>query len=448
MKLVDYQCNKEINVGFLANIPEHWRQMQVRRITKEHRQGFYDKEGYCESGTNLLRITDINDDSSINLDTCPKVLIGKSDECFLLKKGDFVFARTGGAGRYGFVGELEQSTIFASYLIRFRFDEKVLTSFLRYYFLSKSFLEGISASIHGGVNKNVHAEDIKNQWIALPTSSEQIKIANFLDHETAKIEALITEQERLIELLQEKRQAVISHAVTKGLNPNATLKDSGVEWLAEVPEHWDAVRLKNVFSIKHGFAFDGAFFADAGEYILMTPGNFHEEGGFREKDPEKYYTGSDIKEEFILNPGDLIIAMTEQTPGLVGAALFTPGTGTYLHNQRLGLLTPEEKAEPSFIYWLMNSKIIKEKIGVTATGQKVRHTSSQKILSIEIRLPPKNEQIDIANFIQSEVNKIAQLSSNTSKAIAILNERRSALISAAVTGQIDVRGLVSEEEAA
>ena len=90
---------------------------------------------------------------------------------------------------------------------------------------------------------------------------------------------------------------------------------------------------------------DGEFFSDAGEYILMTPGNFREEGGFRKKDPEKYYIGSDIKEEFILNPGDLVIAMTEQAPGLVGTALFTPSTGTYLLNQRLGLLKPDEKAE-------------------------------------------------------------------------------------------------------
>ena len=205
---------------------------------------------------------------------------------------------------------------------------------------------------------------------------------------------------------------------------------------------------KNLFSIKHGFAFDGEFFSDAGEYILMTPAISAKREVFAKKIQKKYYIGSDIKEEFILNPGDLVIAMTEQAPGLVGTALFTPSTDTYLHNQRLGLLKPDEKAEKSFIYWLMNSKTIKEKIGITATGQKVRHTSSQKILSIEICLPPKNEQVDIANFLQSEVSKIAKLSSNSSKAIELLNERRSALISAAVTGQIDVVDHAQQQEVA
>jgi type I restriction enzyme S subunit len=109
--------------------------------------------------------------------------------------------------------------------------------------------------------------------VILPPKEDQLAIARVLDHETAKIDALIAEEQRLIELLQEKRQAVISQAVTKGLNPDAPMKDSGVEWLGEVPEHWRNFRLKALFALKHGYAFDGSQFSEEREYALMTPGN-------------------------------------------------------------------------------------------------------------------------------------------------------------------------------
>ena len=286
--------------------------------------------------------------------------------------------------------------------------------------------------------------------IAVPCETEQGAIATFLDHETAKIDALIAEQQRLIELLQEKRQAVISHAVTKGLNPDAPMKDSGVEWLGEVPEHWRNFRLKALFALKHGYAFDGSQFSEEGEYALMTPGNFIETGGFRRKDPEKYYVGSDMPSEFVLQGGEMLIAMTEQAPGLVGTALIAPEGEHYLHNQRLGLVTrlKAEQLDTSFLYWLMNSPVLKAKVRVTAAGQKVRHTSPQKILDNEICLPPLEEQRIIVQALFEANERCIKLTENACTSIRLLVERRSALISAAVTGQIDVRGLVPEAEAA
>ena len=282
--------------------------------------------------------------------------------------------------------------------------------------------------------------------VILPPKEDQLAIARVLDHETAKIDALIAEEQRLIELLQEKRQAVISQAVTKGLNPDAPMKDSGVEWLGEVPEHWRNFRLKALFALKHGYAFDGSQFSEEREYALMTPGNFIETGGFRRKDPEKYYVGSDMPSEFVLQGGGMLIAMTEQAPGLVGTALIAPEGEHYLHNQRLGLVTrlKAEQLDTSFLYWLMNSPALKAKVGVTAAGQKVRHTSPQKTLNNEICLPPLEEQRIIAQALFEANERCIKLTENACTSIRLLLERRAALISAAVTGQIDVRGLVPE----
>ena len=324
--------------------------------------------------------------------------------------------------------------------------------FMNYWCKSVSYRSQVQLACSGTSSsmQNLSQDNFYSFIAPLPSAAEQSAIATFLDQETAKIDALIAEQQRLIQLLQEKRQAVISHAVTKGLNPDAPMKDSGVEWLGEVPEHWRNFRLKALFALKHGYAFDGSQFSEEGEYALMTPGNFIETGGFRRKDPEKYYVGSDMPSEFILQGGEMLIAMTEQAPGLVGTALIAPEGEHYLHNQRLGLVTrlKAEELDTSFLYWLMNSPVLKAKVGVTAAGQKVRHTSPQKILDNEICLPPLEEQRIIAQALFEANERCIKLTESACTSIQLLVERRSALISAAVTGQIDVRGLVAEAEAA
>ncbi len=187
-----------------------------------------------DDGLKLLRITDLRDLGEIDILNCPMVKQNESTDLFKLKKGDVVFARTGGAGSFGVITKNYENLIYASYLIRFRFmDVKFESNYLRYLCLSDSFQLSVKQNIHGGVNQNIHAEDIKDTVICTPPLLEQNQITKFLDQETAKINLLIAKQEKLIELLKEKRQAVISQAVTKGLNPNVPMKDSGVEWLGK-----------------------------------------------------------------------------------------------------------------------------------------------------------------------------------------------------------------------
>lgn len=289
-------------------------------------------------------------------------------------------------------------------------------------------------------------EQFNDLVFPLPPIAEQVAIAAFLDHETAKIDALVAEQERLIDLLREKRQAVISHVITKGLNPNAPIRST---LRGNVPRHWEEVPLKVLFGLKHGYAFDGEAFSDSGKYVLLTPGNFHEKGGFRPKVPEKFYVGKDIPPEFVLQGGQLLLAMTEQAPGLLGSALFVPEGMSYLHNQRLGLVhkVRSDKALEQYLFHVFNSSQFRTEVSLSSTGSKVRHTSPDRILSVKVFLPPLCEQKEIGDFLDEKTAEFDAIEQATEQTIDLLQERRTALISAAVTGQIDVRATADRSAA-
>lgn len=205
---------KDSGVEWIGEIPEHWEVKKIRRIVSEHKQGFYSTEEYNENGIKLIRITDINKKSKVDTINSPRVTISdKEKSIFKVQRGDFLFARTGGAGSFGLI-ENDEEAVFASYLIRFRFVNEIFENFLKYYFISDAFKNGIKRSIHGGVNQNVHAEDIKNQTMILPSFVEQNSIAAFLDLEIIGIDNLVDSINLHIQKLKEYRQSLIYEAVT------------------------------------------------------------------------------------------------------------------------------------------------------------------------------------------------------------------------------------------
>ena len=166
---------------------------------------------------------------------------------------------------------------------------------------------------------------------------------------------------------------------------------------------WRDCKLGDLLQIKHGFAFLGEHFASAGTHIVLTPGNFFEEGGFKEKsDKAKWYDGS-IPDDYVLKKGDLIVAMTEQGEGLLGSSAFIPRSGVYLHNQRLGLVQihDHKQADQHFIYYLFNSKPVRQQIRGSASGAKIRHTAPSRIADVKVRVPPLPVQQRIAGILSA-----------------------------------------------
>lgn len=169
---------------------------------------------------------------------------------------------------------------------------------------------------------------------------------------------------------------------------------------------WIETKLRGKIHVKHGFPFKGEYFATEGKYIVLTPGNFYEAGGFkREKGKEKFYLG-EVPEEYIHEKGDLIVAMTEQTDGLLGSCAFVPESGVYLHNQRLGLITAIGEIDKTFLYYLFKTKLVRSQLSGSASGTKVKHTSPERIYDLSVYLPPLNEQKRIAAILSSIDQKI------------------------------------------
>jgi restriction endonuclease S subunit len=171
---------------------------------------------------------------------------------------------------------------------------------------------------------------------------------------------------------------------------------------------WSETTLHNKIDIKHGFPFKSDFFASEGDYIVLTPGNFLENGGFkREEGKEKYYISS-IPEEYLLKKGDLIVAMTEQAEGLLGSCAFVPENNLYLHNQRLGLITVKDDStiDLEYIYHLFKTKWIRKQIRLTSTGSKVKHTSPERICDVQVKIPTVDIQKNIASVLNNIDKKI------------------------------------------
>lgn len=292
-------------------------------------------------------------------------------------------------------------------------------------------------------------EIVGNLRIPVPTADEQTAIATFLDHETAKIDALVAEQEKLIALLQEKRQAVISHAVTKGLNPNAPMKDSGVEWLGEVPAHWAVGKCGFYLRILSGFAFPSSGFTDDDSaHRLLRGANV---GVSRLKwDDTMYWQRSegDGLDDYEMVEGDLVIGMDRPLIGEgMRVAKVTAEDLPSLLLQRVASLKVGNMLHADYLHYLLASEMFIAHFSPETTGVSVPHISPDQIKKFIIPIPPMSEQLAIVKDVKRLLTEFGGLVAESEIAITLLQERRTALISAAVTGQIDVRGWVPAGDA-
>lgn len=295
--------------------------------------------------------------------------------------------------------------------------------------------------ITGSAQPKLTVDALANIVIAVPPALEEREaIEAFILLETGKIDALVAEQEKLIALLKEKRQAVISHAVTKGLDPTAPMKDSGIEWLSDVPAHWDVLSAKRVTKV---------FVPQRNKPELNVEG----EGVY-------WATMDDLKGEEVTQTSAWVSEVAANIAGsriLSAGAVIASCVGNFgvasisavdlVINQQLQAFIPSSAISAAYMrHYICNAKTYFEWIGTSTT---VSYVNQQGFECIPVTLPPIAEQENIVSHLALETTKLDALTAEAGRAISLLKERRSALISAAVTGKIDVRGLVSiQEEAA
>lgn len=293
-------------------------------------------------------------------------------------------------------------------------------------------------SANGITRFGLSIDDIRSGWFPLPPQSEQRAIADFLDRETAKIDALVERKERLIELLQEKRTALITGAVTRGLDPSVPMKDSGVEWLGEIPEHWRVRRLWHLTPasrrVMYGIVLPGP---DVDEGVPIVKGGDVAAGRLRASslnrttfEIESHYARSRLK------GGDLVYAIR----GSIGEAAMVPDelTGANL-TQDAARVAYTADSDGRWLLYALRSEGVFAQLEAGALGATIRGINIRDLKRALIPVPPKAEQRKIAEFVDSQLGRIDALEAKILEAIERLKEFRTALISAAVTGKIDVR---------
>tara|TARA_B100001059_G_scaffold868_1_gene702 strand:+ start:493 stop:1863 length:1371 start_codon:yes stop_codon:yes gene_type:complete len=442
-----YSEYKESGVEWLDCLPLNWKTVSLKMLL-DVRDGTHDTPSYVEPSLSSYPLVTSKDvtGGEINLTNCKQ--ISKEDYRSIIKRsavslGDILMPMIGTVGSPILINN--NPNIAIKNLALFKTSAKqsqIETKYLLYFLNSNECSLQFSLESRGGVQNFVSLGTLRNLELPLISRSEQQKIANFLDHETAKIDTLITKQEKLIELLKEKRQAVISHAVTKGLNPNAPMRDSGEEWLGEVPEHWVHSTLKhysNVIDCKHITAefFDsGIPLASIGEvkgwFVDLISAKYTN---------EKYYKeliGGGRKPQV----GDIIYSRN----ATVGeAAIVRTGLAPFAMGQDVCLIKLYEELLPEFAMYVFHSGVISQQLELAMVGSTFKRINVDNIRNFAFAIPPYQEQELIVKELEKLTSKYDKLVLNATNAIHLMKERKTALISAAVTGKIDVRDFAVEE---
>jgi len=447
MSFPRYEHYKDSGVEWLGEVPEHWAVGSFKWEIARNDGGVWGVDPDGGNDTIVLRSTEQTVDGFWQLDDpATRKLTTAEKAAALLAAGDLLVTKSSGSSLH--IGKTTLVTdeiaamdcCYSNFMQRLRLRSSFIPKLAWYVMnndLARVQFDYWSNSTTGLANLN--GTMIGQVLLTFPPLPEQHAIAAFLDRETAKIDALIAEQQRLVALLAEKRQAVISHAVTKGLNPDAPMKDSGIEWLGEVPGHWVVSQLRYSIkpgtSITYGIVQAGPHVEDGIPYIKTSDmaGSNLPLDGYSKTSKEIDHSYARSKVYF----GDLVIAIR----ATVGKCLPLPEelSGANL-TQGTAKISPDKKILRDYLLAYINSSGVQTYLNSLAKGATFKEITLEMLRKTPVLIPALKEQEEIVKYFYTKVTEFDALSLEAGKAIALLQERRTALISSAVTGKIDVRG--------
>ncbi len=427
MSLPRYAKYKASGVEWIGQLPAHWKVVPLKRnahliterATSKHRAiALENVEGW--SGRYLETGGEFEGD-------------GVS-----FQPGDLLFGKLRPYLAKVFLADFSGEAVGDFHVLR---PEKGLVPrFAQYQMLQREFISIVDGSTFGSKMPRASWEAVGEMPFVVPPDEEQRGIASFLDHETAKIDALIAEQEKLLALLAEKRQATISHAVTRGLDPNAPMKDSGIPWLGEVPAHWEVLPIKRLSPVQRGASprpiDDPRYFDEDGEYSWVRISDVTaSDGVLRSTEQRLSELGASLSVP--LQPGVLFVSIAASVGKPCITAIKACIHDGFVYFPRLSIA-------PMFLFRVFEAGQCFAGLGKMGTQLNL---NTETIGAIEVGLPPPAEMGAILKALADELSQIDGLQDAARDTLELLQERRSALIAAAVTGQIDVRGAVESHAA-
>ena len=437
-----YPEYKDSGVEWLGDIPSGWEMWKLAHAYESIGSGTTpptNDENAFDGDIPWITTGELRE--KVILDTSKKVSNRTLKKYSALKKhpaGSIAIAMYGATiGRLGILG-VEATTNQACCVLSN--SNTLLNKFLFYWL--QAFKEDIVRLSSGGGQPNINQEKVASLKVSTPSLEEQVKIASFLDYETAKIDTLIQKQQRLIELLTEKRQAVISHAVTKGLNPDVPMKDLGVEWLGEVPEHWNITKIKYIAELTPSKSEALSHLGGKCSFVPMEK---------LKRDSLILDETRDVKDVHqgytYFRDNDILLAKVTpcfENQNIAVAKNLVNGIG-FGSSEIFVLRTNNIKLNYFMFYRLQENIFMQMGVGAMTGAGGLQRVPTDFINNFQFALPPLKEAQQIVNYLRDQNKRFDILISKANQQIQLMQERRTALISAAVTGKIDVRDWVKPE---
>lgn len=447
-KYQGYEKYKNSGVEWLGDIPEHWEVKRFKFLLKDGYEGLkigpfgsqIKSERLSSSGNYKIYGQEnvINQDFSLGYRYLEDDIFEELS-IYEIKTNDLLITMMGTSGRCYIVSSNIQKGIMDSHLIRLRLSNTYSLIFIRYLIDESEYVSyQIKMLGKGSIMHGLNSSVIKSLELIIPPIGEQEKIARFLDYKTKQIDNLIAKKEALLEKLNEKRTALISHAVTKGLDPTVPMKDSGIEWLGKIPQHWDIRHVKRIADISYGVGGEIDRSLNQGINLLSLP-NVTQNGNLLVDEFNFCELSDREKPELILQKGDLLFNWRNGSSSHLGKTAYFDLDGEWTHvSFLLRLRFDMSKFCSKYFQYMLNGLRITGFFMVSKAG--VNNTFNLNELSnLKIICPVKLEQQQIANYLDQKTAEIDQQKAKIQKAIELLKEYRTALITNAVTGKIDVR---------
>jgi type I restriction enzyme S subunit len=426
-----YDSYKDSGIEWIGEIPKHWSVSRLKfnsKIKTGYTPPMDNSENYSDDGMIWVKPDNLEYFKPI-LDSKEKISPLGIKEQNIIAKDSVLLCCIGSIGKFGIAG-LDLLT--NQQICGITFNNSLLPSYGKY--LVYVTEEELNKYANGNVVRILNATSLGNIEYPIPVIEEQTAIANYLDQKTNQIDDLIAKKERLIQLLEEERTAIINQAVTKGLDPTVPMKDSGIEWLGEIPEHWEVKRM-NFISTKIGDGLHGTPTYVEESVFPFINGNNIGEGVIIITDRTKFVSEEEYKSnQKTFTPNTLLMSIN----GTIGNLAYYNGESIML-GKSVAYINLESNVNKEFIYYYLKSEIAKDYINMELSGSTIKNLSLYSINKTPIPYPKKEEQIEIVNFIKTKVVEIGKIISKTQQEIELLKEYKTALISEVVTGKVDVR---------